>query len=81
MIATNDITGQSIMSRSNSKEYEDNYDRIFGKKTRSIILEEKQSNDDKWNNLFEAVPLRRSSSVVDDVFYIDGREPNENENR
>ena len=32
MVAKNDITGDSIKSRTNSKAYQDNYDLIFGKK-------------------------------------------------
>ena len=32
MTATNDITGDSIKSRVNTRTFEDNFDRIFGKK-------------------------------------------------
>ena len=32
MVARNDITGDSIQSRTNSKAYQDNYDLIFRKK-------------------------------------------------
>ena len=32
MVAKNDITGDSIQSRTNSKAYQDNYDLIFRKK-------------------------------------------------
>lgn len=32
MATKNDITGDSIKTRGPSKAYEDNYDRIFGKK-------------------------------------------------
>jgi hypothetical protein len=32
MAAKNDITGDNIASRVNSKQYEDNYELIFGKK-------------------------------------------------
>ena len=41
-MAKNDITGDSIMSRAPSKEYRDNWDRIFGKleKEADKILEE-----------------------------------------
>lgn len=31
-MSTNDITGDEIKSKVNSKEYEEGYDRIFGKK-------------------------------------------------
>jgi hypothetical protein len=32
MVAKNDITGDSIMTKTVSSNYRDNYDRIFGKK-------------------------------------------------
>ena len=32
MASKNDITGDEIKSKSSTKAYEDNYDRIFGKK-------------------------------------------------
>jgi len=32
MVAKNDITGDSIMTKTVSSSYRDNYDRIFGKK-------------------------------------------------
>lgn len=32
MVAKNDVTGDSIRSKVPSKEYKDNYDKIFGKK-------------------------------------------------
>lgn len=32
MVAKNDITGDSIKSRTNTNAYEDGWDRIFGKK-------------------------------------------------
>ena len=35
MVAKNDITGDAIQSRTSTKAYEDNYDRIFGKKKKS----------------------------------------------
>jgi hypothetical protein len=33
MAAKNDITGDIIKTKANSKKFEDNWDRIFGKKT------------------------------------------------
>ena len=35
MASKNDITGDVLQSRINSKEFEANFDRIFGKKKRS----------------------------------------------
>jgi len=31
-VAVNDITGDSIQTKSSTEKYRDNYDRIFGKK-------------------------------------------------
>lgn len=35
MAAKNDITGDEIKSKSSTKAYEDNWDRIFGKKEKT----------------------------------------------
>lgn len=32
MAATNDVTGDRLVSKANNKDYRDNYDKIFGKK-------------------------------------------------
>ena len=32
-MATNDITGDRLVSKANNKDFRDNYDKIFGKKT------------------------------------------------
>ena len=45
MTTTNDITGNPIISRVNTKTYEENWERIFGKKNQSSILEESQEED------------------------------------
>jgi hypothetical protein len=42
MATKNDITGDILQSRMNSKEFEENFDRIFRKR----INEQKLSNDD-----------------------------------
>lgn len=34
MATYNDITGDSLSSKGSTKEYRDNYNRIFGKKTK-----------------------------------------------
>jgi hypothetical protein len=36
---TNEITGDAILSRKNSKQYEDNYDLIWGKKNKDPICD------------------------------------------
>lgn len=40
MTARNDVTGDRIKSRTNTKKFNDNFDRIFGKK-------KEQKKDDK----------------------------------
>ena len=40
MPSKNDITGDTIQSKSPSKAYEDNYDRIFGNKNELKIARE-----------------------------------------
>jgi hypothetical protein len=37
MSSYNDITGDKIQSRVNSKQFEDNFDRIFGKKDKATV--------------------------------------------
>lgn len=40
MAAKNDITGDEIKSKASTKAYEDNYDRIFGKKKKEKTLKD-----------------------------------------
>lgn len=40
MATRNDITGDALISKTNSKEYEDNWDRIFGKKKKEETFDE-----------------------------------------
>ena len=35
-MSTNDITGARLVSKNNTKEYDEGYDRIFGKKNKQI---------------------------------------------
>jgi len=37
MASKNDITGDEIKSKASNKAYEDNYDRIFGKKKQNTL--------------------------------------------
>lgn len=48
-MSKNDITGDSIRSKPLSKEAEDNWDRIFGKR----IKEQKLSHEDMVNKMLE----------------------------
>jgi uncharacterized FlaG/YvyC family protein len=45
MVAKNDITGDSIQTRNTSKEYENNYDLIFGNKSPSVKIKEKSNEE------------------------------------
>jgi len=47
MVAKNDITGDSIASRVNSKQYEDNFDLIFRKN--KIAADKVQDGDQRLN--------------------------------
>ena len=46
LAAKNDVTGDSIQSKTNSKQYADNWDRIFGKKK----VEESKNDEAKTEN-------------------------------
>ena len=48
MVAKNDITGDSIASRVNSKEYEDNFERIFRKN--KIASDKPEDGDQRLNH-------------------------------
>lgn len=37
MASYNDVTGDKIQSRTNNKQFEDNFDRIFGKKDKPKV--------------------------------------------
>lgn len=44
MVAKNDITGDKLQSKLNTKEYEDNFDKIFGKKKHNLERAESTPN-------------------------------------
>lgn len=43
-VAVNDITGDSIFTRSSTEKYRDNWDRIFGKKDREDLTGSKEES-------------------------------------
>jgi hypothetical protein len=43
----NDVTGDTIQSRTNNKKYSDNWDKIFGKKDKEIIEAKEGKNVNK----------------------------------
>lgn len=48
MVAKNDITGDSIISRANSKAYEENLDKIFGEERLKRLEEKKKADAEYW---------------------------------
>ena len=60
MVAKNDITGDSIMTKTVSSSYRDNYDRIFGKKSSPETLQVTTENGDaeQTNQQTEASPVQ-----------------------
>ena len=59
MATKNDITGDVLQSRMNSKEFEENFDRIF----RQRINEQKLNNDD----MLPEYELNKSTGAVQKV--------------
>jgi hypothetical protein len=45
MVAKNDITGDAIQSRKNSKSFEENMDRIFGDKSNERAKKQKEKDE------------------------------------
>lgn len=45
MATKNDITGDSLISKTNTDAYRDNYDRIFGKKKKDAEQAEQQGEE------------------------------------
>jgi hypothetical protein len=43
-VAVNDITGDSILTRSSTEKYRDNWDRIFGKKDSEDLTDSKEES-------------------------------------
>ena len=60
MVAKNDITGDSIMTKTVSSSYRDNYDRIFGKKPspHKYAVTTEDGNAEQANKQTEASPVQ-----------------------
>jgi hypothetical protein len=43
-VAVNDITGDSIITKSSTEKYRDNWDRIFGKKDSEDLTDNKEES-------------------------------------
>ena len=63
MASTNGITGDSLVNKPNSKEYEENYDKIFGKK-KSRIDVIGQNGNDGITPVWKDCPACKGSGVV-----------------
>jgi len=50
MTATNDVTGDALISKVNSEAYRNNYDLIFGKKKSEEKKEENESSRSNTDN-------------------------------
>jgi hypothetical protein len=48
MAAKNDITGDSIISKVNSKAYEENIDKIFGEERQKRLEKKKKEDAEYW---------------------------------
>lgn len=49
MATKNDITGDTLISKVNSKQYEDNFDKIFGKKKPVVTPTQPQELLEDWD--------------------------------
>ena len=58
MATKNPITGDSIMTKTVSSSYRDNYDRIFGKKRSPETLQVKDENAEQTDEQREAPPVQ-----------------------
>lgn len=66
MASKNDITGDVLQSRMNSKAFEENFDRIFGKKSRIDTIGQNGNTGDHYE-----YELNKSTGEVEKRF-IDG---------
>jgi len=66
MASKNDITGDVLQSRMNSKEFEENFERIFGKKSRIDTIGQNGNTGDHYE-----YELNKSTGDVEKRF-IDG---------
>lgn len=56
MVAKNDITGDNLVSRNNTKEYENNYDKIFRKTKQEI--EDSKAEDEAFAHIEQLNKLK-----------------------
>lgn len=72
MASTNGITGDSLVNKPNSKEYEENYDKIFGKKkSRMDVIGQNGNSGDHYE-----YELNKSTGEVEKRFKEGLEKPN-----
>lgn len=72
MASTNGITGDSLVNKPNSKEYEENYDKIFGKKKSRIdVIGQNGNSGDHYE-----YELNKSTGEVEKRFKDGFEKPN-----
>lgn len=72
MASTNGITGDSLVNKPNSKEYEENYDKIFGKKKSRIdVIGQNGNGGDHYE-----YELNKSTGEVEKRFKEGFEKPN-----
>ena len=63
MASTNGITGDSLVNKPNSKEYEENYDKIFGKKEPIKLTQEEACSIETIEALIEIHKEKKQSRI------------------
>jgi hypothetical protein len=90
MASTNGITGDSLVNKPNSKEYEENYDKIFGKKKSRMDvigqngnsgdhyeLDDGQLTDEQYAKIKEyEYELNKSTGEIEKLFKAGFEKPN-----
>jgi len=72
MASTNGITGDSLVNKPNSKEYEENYDKILGKKkSRMDVIGQNGNSGDHYE-----YELNKSTGEVEKRFKDGFEKPN-----
>ena len=72
MASTNGITGDSLVNKPNSKEYEENYDKIFSKKkSRMDVIGQNGNSGDHYE-----YELNKSTGEVEKRFKEGFEKPN-----
>lgn len=63
MASTNGITGDSLVNKPNSKEYEENYDKIFGKKEPIKLTQHEACSIETIEELIEIHKEKKRSRI------------------